>query len=118
MSVRPSRVLARILGRKSRPDALAGTWHLERSEDPDSDPGTEIEILANGQMHYSIPAGAKWQIIRLTWWVEDEYLVTDQPSSPHVERTRFAFEPDGKLVLEFGGHRSWFSKGAKRTPAV
>ena len=42
-------------------------------------------------------------------------IVTNQPSSPHEERTRFYFEPDGTLVLEWGGQRHWFRREEART---
>jgi hypothetical protein len=39
----------------------------------------------------------------LTYRVEDDLLITDQPSSPREERTRFWFSPDGRLVLDYEG---------------
>ena len=114
----PWSLLSRILRRPNRPPALVGTWHLERSEDPEADPGVEIDVLPDGRMQYSIPASDRWQIIQMTWCVENEWILTDQPSSPRVEKTRFRLESDDSLVLEFSGHQSWFRRGAKRAPAA
>lgn len=40
--------------------------------------------------------------MKLTYRVEDDVLVTDQPSALREDRTDFVFEPDGALVLEYG----------------
>lgn len=38
------------------------------------------------------------------------FLVTDQPSNHHEERTRFGFDESSALVLEFGGEQSRFTR--------
>jgi hypothetical protein len=80
---------------------LAGKW---RSDPRDVDGLSEfgdvsLDFSPNGALTYTIHAGDKRQIILLTYRVEDGVLVTDQPSSPKEERTRFRLTPFGKLVL-------------------
>jgi len=67
-------------------------------------------------LFHSVLSDGRWQIMKLTYRVEGDYLVTDQPSSPRAERTRFRLESDGTLRLEFGGQKSWFRRGKKRAP--
>src|SRR5688500_13342568 len=105
--------------RRSDPPSLVGCWHLIRAEPGfETGDGVEMEFTSDGALTYSIRVGQRWQLMRLTYRVEGGWLVTDQPTAPHAERTQFAFEPDETLVLAFGGVRSWYQRGPKRAPAV
>ena len=100
-------------------DALIGCWQLETA-DPAlgmTEPA-EVEFKPNGQLIYSIEAGDKWQIMRLTFRVDGAELVTNQPSAPNEERTGFSLEGENKLVLDYGGAKASFIRGVKRAPAV
>ena len=87
---------------------LLGCWQLVRSADDPSEPA-EADFRADGQLFYSVLSGDRWQVMKLLYEVDGEVLVTDQPSSPRKERTRFAFGGDGMLMLEFVGVR-WTAK--------
>lgn len=100
-------------------EALIGCWHLETA-DPElgmTEPA-EIEFKPDGNMLYSIEAGSKWQIMRMTFRVDGSDLVTDQPSAPKEERTAFVLEGANRLVLDYGGAKASFLRGGKRAPAV
>ncbi len=43
--------------------------------------------------------------MRMTWRTDGGHLVTDQPSAPREERTRYEVEGN-QLVLRFGGFES------------
>jgi hypothetical protein len=77
---------------------------------------TDTEFHPNGGLTYAINAGDRWQIIRLTYRVDGDCIISDQPSSPREERTRFYFKADGTLVLENGGMISHFRRGVRRYP--
>ncbi len=100
-------------------ESLLGCWHL-LAADPKlemSEP-VELEFKGNGELVYSIDAGTKWQIMRLTFRIDGDVLVTDQSSKPDEQRTQFSFEDDNTLVLDYGGARASFVRGEKRAPAV
>ena len=78
----------------------------------------ELEFLPNGELLYSVDAGDRWRVARLIYRVDGDVLVTDQASDPREERTRFRFQPDGVLVLEFDGRQSRYRQGEKRAPRV
>jgi hypothetical protein len=89
---------------------LVGKWM--------SDPG-EVESIRNygrvsldfsdkGTLVYAIHASGKKEFIFLTWRVEGDVLVTDQPSAPKQERTKFSIDPGGKLSLLYADRRSVF----------
>jgi len=38
----------------------------------------------------------------LTYRIEGDTIISDQPSHPREEKTKFSFTPEGKLVLIYG----------------
>lgn len=98
---------------------LLGCWHLIFA-DPvlQMNEPVELEFKPSGELLYSVDAGGRWQIMRLTFRVEGEVLVTDQPSDPREERTGFTLQDLYTLVLDYGGGKAIFSRGDKRAPAV
>jgi len=100
-------------------EKLIGCWHLVRSDgEIDSGDEVEMEFYPNGQLTYAIGEGKKWQLSLLTYKVVGDVILTNQPSAPSEERTKFAFEPDGKLRLESDGSRTWFTRIPSRASAV
>lgn len=93
---------------KKPPAALIGTWE----SDPDDLSGTQeygrvtLEFGIDGTLLYIVHGRDKNQVIRLTYTVDEEFIVTNQPSKSRIEKTRYEFTPDGKLLLAFGGKAS------------
>lgn len=58
-----------------------------------------LDFEPNGRLTYTIHLAGKRQIMLLTYRVEGNFLVIDQPSEPHEERAAFEMTPTGKLVL-------------------
>jgi len=48
--------------------------------------------------------------MNLTYQVSGNILITDQPSYPKVEQTKFSFDPNGQLVLRYPGAKAWFER--------
>jgi len=101
----------------SNPADLVGVWQLVRS-DSLAHEDAELEIRDDGRMTYSIRAGATWQVMKLTYRVDGDTLVSNQPSAPREERTRFVIERDGTLMLALGGEQNRFRRSEKRAPAL
>jgi hypothetical protein len=111
-------ILNRLFGRNgASTNPLVGCWQLVRPAEGPFEP-TEVEFLEDGRCRYSVLAGDRWQIMKLTYRVEGDTLITDQPSRPREERTRFHLEPDGVLHLEFGGIVDQFRRAKKVAPSV
>lgn len=89
--------------------ALVGKWVLVRSEGSLGE-DVAMEFSEDGHLAYSVREGHKRQVMLLTYRVTGDFLITDQPSQPREERTRFDFEPDGQLLVEFSGKKSWFRR--------
>ena len=83
---------------------IIGSWELVEA-DPSLDLGDndEMEFTEGGDLFYGIDAGSKWQIMQLTYKVENGSLITDQPSSPNEERTKYNFDEDGLLIIDYEG---------------
>ena len=75
-----------------------------------ADEGVGLEFLEDGRLAYAILTEKSTQIMRMTYRVDGEMLVTDQPSHPSEERMRFGWDESGALVLEFGGVKSRFTR--------
>ena len=84
---------------------LIGKWFGRVAGD-----AVRLDFLEDGRLAYAILNEERTQIVRMTYRVEGAILVTDQPSHPHEERTRFSWDESGALVLEFGGETSRFSR--------
>ena len=84
---------------------LLGKWMGRFNGEP-----VAIEFRPDGRMAYVVLSGGKTQIMRMTYRVEGDVLITDQPSQPREERSRFRLDPDGALVLSFGGSDTRFER--------
>jgi hypothetical protein len=72
--------------------------------------GVGLDFLEDGRLVYAILTAKGTQIIRMTYRVDGTYLVTDQPSHPREERTRFSWDTSGTLILEFEGVKTTFTR--------
>ena len=66
----------------------------------------------DGRMAYVVHSSARDEVIRLTYEIDGDALITDQPSTPSVQRTHFEFTLDGRLVLSLFGRESRYVKVA------
>lgn len=74
-----------------------GEW---RQVSPDSAPEVvTIHFEPLGHLTYTA-RGETIQHILLTWRIEGDQIVTDQPSAPAEERTHFRFTTPDRLVLD------------------
>ncbi len=69
-----------------------------------------LEFLPDGRLAYVVLSGDRTNTIRMTYRLDADWLVTDQPSAPHEERTKFWFENANRLVLKFGGAATTFTR--------
>jgi len=92
------------------PAAFLGRWKRVRADQPDGDAGVTMEFTADGRLHYIIDTGTSEQVMLLTYHIDGNELVTDQPSRSRIERTRFVFETPDILLLDFEGERTWFER--------
>ena len=87
---------------------LTGNW---RSDPSDTDSlerlgSVRLRFEDDGTSAYVIETDTTDQVILLTFEVDGDEPVTDPPSAPGIEPTRFRFTRDGLLVLERDGESS------------
>ncbi len=92
-------------------EILYGRWRLIRVEgDLDIGKGVTMEFRRNGTLDYCIDVGNKVQIMKLVFKVEDNMIITDQPSAPSEQKTAFVIDEKGHLLLDYGVSKTWFVK--------
>lgn len=65
-----------------------------------------MEFSPDGTLVYTIYEAGKEQKMFLTFSTEDGFIVTNQPSRPREDRTRYDFRDGNKLVLDYEGEVS------------
>lgn len=90
---------------------ICGEWILYKDDPVYGKAGAvSIEFHTNGRLNYKIEEESKINVVCLTYYIDGNELVTDQPSSPKKERTRFVINSDGILILEYEGRNSFFKR--------
>ncbi len=69
-----------------------------------------MEFKPDGRLIYAIHEGNKTQLIHLVYHVEGDTIISDQPSAPREERTRFVLTSDGQLLLDYGGNKAFLQR--------
>ena len=88
---------------------LLGRWRLQRADASlDFAPGVRMEFLPGGRLHYEFGTGSSRQMLSMVYRIDGEFLLTDNPSAPHVRSTRFSFGAGDVLALDFAGASAWF----------
>jgi hypothetical protein len=85
---------------------LIGRW---RQVGPVADESTMV-FTNDGKLIYSVHTGAKTQVINMVYEVSGDQIITDQPSNPGKESSKFYFEPSGILVVDYQGEKTRFMR--------
>jgi hypothetical protein len=89
---------------------LFGKWRLTTTTAIDTAEDTVSEFTPDGRLIYSITEGGKTGIMNLVYRTENGHIISNQPSHPREDRTKYAFAEDGTLILDYGGERTTFSR--------
>lgn len=93
----------------AKDERLIGRWLIDPTDTAAVKAFGQVEIEFDdaGNLNYLINAEDKVEAILLTYRVEGDVLVTNQPSHPHADRTVYRIKA-GALTLTFGGVPSRF----------
>ena len=72
--------------------------------------GVTMTFTRDGKLTYVIQQNASDQVMNLVFSVDGNRLLTNQPSSPQLESTTFAFDDEDHLVLDYAAGKSWFAR--------
>lgn len=91
--------------------SVVGRWRRVVTAD-EANPDEEVTMVftPDGKLVYVVHDREGRHIIHLVYRVAGDTLITDQPSEPRPEHTKFSFEADGTLILDYGGIKSWFER--------
>ena len=73
------------------------------------------EFFPNGMLLYATRQGGQTAVLELTYRVDGQYLVTNQPSAPREERTRILIDDAGRLVVGEGNSATTFVRAPLAT---
>ncbi len=96
---------------------LLGEWNVDPSDKGAiAELGDVTMVFGDGgELTYTIHTPTKRQIMLMRYRVDGDVIMSQQPSAPREERTRFSIADDGILTLEFGGTPYRFRRA---TPGV
>lgn len=84
-------------------EKLHGRWRPEGASP--GLPFTEVEIRADGKLRFSVKQPGAEDSMLLDYRIENGWIITRPPAEKREDRTGFQVQPDGSLVLEYGGHK-------------
>jgi hypothetical protein len=95
-------------------NSLIGSWRIDPTDLAaiETFGNVSIEFDDIGNLNYIINLDAKLQVIIMTYRVDGNVIVSNQPSHPDPQRTEFELSSDGVLVLCFDGQPSRFRRSA------
>ena len=104
--------LKRIFGASGLEKRIIGDWFSDLSDEKTASEIGDIKMSFNndGKLVYEINEHDKTQIIYLTFLIEGNKLITDQPSHPKKEETEVYFDEGDRLILKFDGVKTRFIK--------
>jgi hypothetical protein len=97
-----------MINQSNQNPSLIGRWRqIEPSNDAEE---VTMSFGLNGELVYTIDTEEKTQFINLVFEISEDTLITDQPSAPQKEYTKFYFESDNLLVLDYDGDQTKFQR--------
>jgi len=87
---------------------------LRADGDFETEEGVTMSFRPDGSLDYCIDARDKRQIMNLVYRVEGSVIVSDQPSLPDEQRTRYEIDSEDHLVLYYDGGTMWLQRTKAR----
>lgn len=92
-------------------EKLIGEWRLIRAEgEMEPDENISMCFHDDGRLTYTHHLEDKDQIILLTYHLDGDRIITDQPSNPRKETTKVSFDQKGYLDLDYTECKAWFER--------
>jgi hypothetical protein len=90
---------------------LIGTWKSDMTDETTKNNigNVTMTFTENGNLIYDIMDGEKVERMNLTYYNSDDTIVSDQPSHPQKQKTKYKIKND-KLTLEFEGTVNIFKR--------
>lgn len=94
---------------------LIGIWDSDQSDivTKNSIGKVTMTFTEDSQLLYNIDTGDEIQKINLIYKISGDTIISDQPSHPQVQKTKFKIENGNKLILEYEGEKTVFTRETK-----
>jgi hypothetical protein len=91
---------------------LLGRWQVDQNDRAALARygNVQLEFRSDGMLIYTIVGAAKDEVALLRFRIEEAVIVTDQPSAPREERTRFRIDADGRLFLDDADGGAYYTR--------
>lgn len=101
------KIYREIFFKQERDPWLFGEWN-SIIESPESE-NVKMTFYSDGKLLYQIISNEKTQIFNLTFYTKNGLIITNQPSNPKEESTRYYFENNYTILcLDFDGELTKF----------
>ena len=101
-------------------EGFVGVWKTDQrpvtAEPQDGD--VVIDFDPGGTAKYSIYYPNQKQTIVLTYRIDSDHIITEQPPKGSPLRTKFASNPDGSLLLWFNNVKGRFLRVDQKTSTI
>ena len=97
--------LDKLFSKKRIDSRLIGKWSADSSEFPN----TQMTFTSNGKLIYEITENEKVSIMNMTFETSEDLIISNQPSHPRIEKTRYSISGD-LLTLDYEGVISKYRK--------
>jgi len=91
---------------------LIGTWNSDETDGATQKALGKVTITftEDGKLIYDIFEGDKQQRMIMVYKVHDDTIISDQPSHPQEQRTKYEIENGDTLILDFEGDKTVFNR--------
>jgi formylmethanofuran dehydrogenase subunit E len=91
---------------------LLGIWNSDETDETTRKTLGKVTMTftEDGKLIYDIFEGDKQQRMNMVYKVHDDTIISDQPSHPQEQRTKYEIENSDKLILDFEGNKTVFNR--------
>ena len=91
---------------------LVGVWNSDLNDEATKNSIGDVTITFNedGSLIYDIHEGDKLQRMNMTYRINGDTIISDQPSHRQEQRTKYKLQNNNKLILEFEGTATVFNR--------
>ena len=93
---------------------LIGVWNSDMNDPATNSMGkVTMTFTKDGSLIYKIYEGDKLQRMNMVYRINGDTIISDQPSHPQEQKTKYKLENRDKLILEFEGMAGVFNREIK-----
>ncbi|MGQ7852788.1 hypothetical protein ACUN24_00915 [Pedobacter sp. WC2501] len=91
---------------------LVGIWNSDLDDEQTKNTIGKVVMTftTDGQLIYDSYEEGKIQRMNLVYTIIGNTIISDQPSHPQVQQTEFKIENNDKLIMEFEGEKTVFTR--------